>query len=183
MFRTLMICIALTAFVHSAFAHGPSRQKVTKEVVVDAPAVEVWAIIANFCAIADWHPAIHSAQCDPSSGTEIGATRVLTVAEEGGPQIHEELQKFDAEKMTMKYKISKTDNTVLPVTTYSAFLSVADNGDDTSTVKWRGGFYRAYPNNNPPENLNDEAAVTAVTATYEAGLASIKAIAEKSVDK
>ena len=178
-----MIFIAFAAFAHSTFAHGPSRQKVTKEVVVDAPAVEVWSIIENFCAIPDWHPAIHSAECDPSTGTEIGATRILTVAEEGGPQIHEELQKFDAEKMTLKYKISKTDNAVLPVTTYSAFLSVADNGDDTSTVNWRGGFYRAYPNNDPAKDLNDEAAVTAVTATYEVGLANIKAIAEKSVDK
>ena len=85
--------------------------------------------------------------------------------------------------MTLKYKISKTDNSVLPVTTYSAFLSVADNGDDTSTVKWRGGFYRAYPNNNPPENLSDEAAVKAVNAVYDAGLANIKAIAEGSIDK
>ena len=183
MIRPLFIGIALLAFTHAAFAHGPSRQKVTKEVAVDAPATKVWAIIENFCAIADWHPAIHSAECDPSKGTEIGATRVLTVGEAGGPQIHEELQKFDAEKMTLKYKISKTDNSVLPVTTYSAFLSVADNGDDTSTVKWRGGFYRAYPNNNPPENLSDEAAVTAVNGVYDAGLANIKALAESSIEK
>ena len=183
MIRPLLTGIALLAFTHALFAHGPSRQKVTKEMIVDAPAAQVWTIIENFCAIADWHPAIHSAECDASKGTEIGATRVLTVAEEGGPQIHEELQKFDAEKMTLKYKISKTDNSVLPVTTYSAFLSVADNGDDTSTVKWRGGFYRAYPNNNPPENLSDEAAVKAVNAVYDAGLANIKAIAEGSIDK
>ena len=85
--------------------------------------------------------------------------------------------------MMMKYKISKTDNNVLPVTTYSAFLSVSGNGDGTSTVKWRGGFYRAYPNNDPPENLNDEAAVTAVSGVYDAGLASIKAMSEKTPDK
>ena len=183
MIRAIVIVTALLSCSYSAFAHGPSRQKVTKEVIVEASAAEVWAIIENFCAIADWHPAVHSADCDASKGTEIGATRVLTIGEQGGPQIHEELQKFDAEKMMMKYKISETDNSVLPVTTYSAFLSVADNEDGTSTLKWRGGFYRAYPNNNPPEELNDEAAVKAVTGVYDAGLASIKTIAEKNIDK
>ena len=183
MIRFILVAAAVLSASYSAFAHGPSRQKVTKEVVVEASAAEVWAIIENFCAIPDWHPAVHSAECDASKGTEIGATRVLTIGEQGGPEIHEELQKFDAEKMMMKYKISKTDNAVLPVTTYSAFLSVAANDDGSSTVKWRGGFYRAYPNNDPPENLNDAAAVTAVTGVYDAGLASIKAIAEKSMDK
>ncbi|MEM7465616.1 MAG: SRPBCC family protein [Pseudomonadota bacterium] len=183
MIRMFLSILAVAIFTQAAFAHGPSRQKVTKEIVVDRPASEVWAIVENFCAIKDWHPAIFSAECDPSKGQEIGATRVLTVAEEGGPQIHEELQKFDAEKMMLKYKITKTDNAVLPVTTYSAFLSVAANDDGTSTVKWRGGFYRAYPNNNPPENLSDEAAVNAVTGVYDAGLANIKVIAEKTVDK
>lgn len=179
MIRLLMLTLAFMTATQNALAHGPSRQKVTKEVIVNAPATKVWAIIENFCSIEDWHPAIFHADCDCSSGTEIGATRVLTVAQEGGPQLHEELQKFDADKMTMKYKISKTDNTVLPVTTYSAFLSVKDNEDGTSTVQWRGGFYRAFPNNNPPAELNDEAAVKAVTATYDSGLASIKAMAEK----
>lgn len=179
MIRFLMLTLAFATAAQTAIAHGPSRQKVTKEITVNAPAAKVWSVIENFCSIEDWHPAIFHAECDCSTGTEIGATRVLTVAEEGGPQLHEELQKFDAEKMMMKYKISKTDNAVLPVTTYSAFLSVKANEDGTSTVQWRGGFYRAYPNNNPPPELNDEAAVKAVTATYEAGLANIKALAEK----
>ena len=183
MIRLILVITVLIMSAQTVSAHGPSRQKVTKEAVVEASAAEVWALIENFCAIPDWHPAVHSAECDASKGLEVGATRILTIGEEGGPQIHEELQKFDAEKRMMKYKISKTDNNVLPVTTYSAFLSVADNEDGTSTVKWRGGFYRAYPNNDPPENLNDAAAVNAVTGVYEAGLASIKALAEKSADK
>lgn len=176
----LMICATTLIFVvNSAYAHGPSRQKVTKEVTVNAPADKVWGVIENFCAIADWHPAVFAADCNKATGTEVGSTRVLTIGDEGGAQIHEELQKFDAETMTMKYKISKTDNSVLPVTTYSAFLSVADNGDGSSTVTWRGGFYRAYPNNNPPAELSDEAAVNAVNAVYDAGLANIKALLEK----
>mgnify|MGYP000305834584 CR=1 FL=1 len=69
--------------------------------------------------------------------------------------------------------VAETDNAVMPVTTYSAFVSVIDNGDGTSTVRLKGGFYRAYPNNDPPAELSDEAAVNAVTAFYDAGVAGL----------
>jgi hypothetical protein len=158
-------------------AHGPSRQKVTREIAVNMPAEKVWALIADFCSIERWHPAVFA--CDGTGGNEPGATRVLSIGAVDGPNIDEELQKFDAENRVYKYKVTQTDNSVLPVTTYSAFLSVIDRGDGTSMVEWRGGFYRAFPNNNPPPELNDEAAVTAVTAVYDAGLQGIKALAEK----
>ncbi len=170
-----LIVVAVTLPL-AALAHGPSRQKVTKEIVIAAPAAKVWNLVADFCAIEAWHPAVVA--CAGEGGNDIGATRILTVGEAGGPQIYEELQKYDTEKMIYKYKITKTDNAVLPVTTYSSFLSVIDNGDDTTTVRWRGGFYRAYPKNEPPPELNDDAAVTAVTNVYEAGLTKIKELAE-----
>lgn len=176
MFRqsfALLAALLLSGLVH---AHGPSRQKITETLVVDAPAAAVWAIVADFCAIATWHPGV--VKCTGDGGNEPGASRVLTIAEENGPQIHEELLKYDAAGMTYKYKIAKTDMTILPVTTYSSFLTVKDNGDDTSTVEWRAGFYRGHPNNNPPPELNDEAAVSAVTGSYRAGLTEIKRLAE-----
>ena len=170
-----IVMLSVTVCV-SALAHGPSRQKVTKEINVNAPAAKVWALIADFCSIEHWHPAVGA--CRGEGGKEPGATRSLTIGSDGGPVIDEELQKYNDEMMMYKYKITHTDNSVLPVTTYSAFLSVHDNGDETATVRWRGGFYRAYPNNNPPPELNDEAALNAVTAVYDAGLASIKEIIE-----
>ncbi len=176
MYRTLCTLIVLLAVPVTVAAHGPSRQKVTREIAVKAPAVMVWDLISDFCSIAEWHPAV--VDCEGDGGKEPGATRVLTIGEPGGPQIHEELQKFDHDKMTYKYKITQTDNTVTPVTTYSAFLSVSDDGNGGSTVTWRGGFYRAYPNNDPPPELNDEAAVNAVTAIYESGLAGIRDMIE-----
>ncbi|MCP4875666.1 MAG: SRPBCC family protein, partial [Gammaproteobacteria bacterium] len=39
--------------------------------------------------------------------------------------------------------------------------------------------YRGYPNNDPPAELNDEAAIAAVTGLYQAGLAHLKEVAEK----
>jgi hypothetical protein len=46
-------------------------------------------------------------------------------------------------------------------------------------VQWDGAFYRGYPNNDPPPDLNDDAAIKAVTGLYQAGLAALKAKVER----
>ncbi|MCB1746375.1 MAG: SRPBCC family protein [Gammaproteobacteria bacterium] len=175
--RKAILCALLACVSFAASAHGPSRQKVVETVTINAPAAKVWAMVADFCSIKDWHPGV--VECTGEGGNAVGATRVLTIGEPGGPQIHEELLKYDPEGMTYKYKITQTVMDVLPVTTYSSFFTVKDNGDDTSTVEWKGGFYRGHPNNDPPPEQNDEAAVKAVTATYQGGLAELKKLAEQ----
>ncbi len=175
--RRRLVLVLLSALPLLAAAHGPSRQKVEQEIKVNAPATKVWGLVADFCSISQWHPGV--VKCDGSGGNEVRARRVLTIGKAGGPRIEEELQMYDAAKMTYKYRITKTDVTVLPVATYSSFLSVLDNGDGTSTVSWKGGFYRSWGKNNPPPEQNDEAAKKAVTGTYEAGLANLKKLAEQ----
>jgi hypothetical protein len=63
------------------------------------------------------------------------------------------------------------------VTNYTSTIQVTPEGNK-STVEWRGAFYRGYPNNNPPPDQNDEAAVKAVTGVYKAGLENLKKMAE-----
>ena len=62
------------------------------------------------------------------------------------------------------------DVAVLPVTNYSSHLTVTPTASGGSHIEWRGAFYRGYPNNEPPPELNDEAAIQAVTGVYRAGL-------------
>ena len=149
-----------------ALAHGPTRQKITETVAVTATPAEVWAVIGNFQDMG-WHPAVFSTAGE--NGNEIDAKRVLTLGKAGGPTISEELYKYSAEKMSYSYRIDEVDVKVLPVTNYSSHLTVkpAKNG---ALIEWRGAFYRGYPNNDPPEDLNDAAAIKAVTAVYRAGL-------------
>ena len=151
-------------------AHGPTRQKVTIKTTVAAPPAEVWAAIGNFQDMS-WHPAIHSSTGE--NGNDIDATRVLVLGEEGGPKIEEVLYKYKPEKMSYSYRITDVKVEVLPVTNYSSHLTVRPSGAG-SEIEWRGAFYRGYPNNNPPEELNDEAAVRAVTGVYEAGMAALR---------
>lgn len=155
-----------------ASAHGPSRQKVTVTVEIPAPQADVWAIVGNFQDMS-WHPAAFSTE--GQGGNAVDATRVITLGAADGPTISEVLYKFSDEKMSYSYRITDVKVEVLPVSNYSSHLTVKPGKDGGSLVEWRGAFYRGYPNNDPPENLNDEAAVAAVTNVYKAGLDALAA--------
>jgi hypothetical protein len=160
---------ALILVPGAAFAHGPSRQKVTETVEINASPDTVWKAVGNFQDMS-WHPAVE--KLEGSGGNDPNATRVLTL--KSGGTISEKLIKNDPDKKIYKYEIADVDVKVLPVKNYSSSISVKGEGDK-STVEWRGAFYRGYMNNDPPPELNDEAAKKAVTGVYRAGLDALKA--------
>jgi len=169
MVRALAFFLAAVALVPvAALAHGPSRQKVTETVDINASPEAVWKVIGNFQDMS-WHPAV--AKTEGKGGNEPKATRTLTL--KSGGQLHEELDKYDAAKMIYKYEMHSPDVKVLPVNNYSSMLSVKGEGNK-STVTWRGAFYRGFMNNDPPPELNDEAAKKAVTDVYRTGLDALK---------
>lgn len=177
MIRALAASLALSIMalaIHPipADAHGPSRQKVTKTIEINAPADKVWKIVGNFQEMG-WHPAVE--KTEGTGGNEPGAKRTLTL--KGGGKIHEALTKYDAAARSLSYEITEVDVKVLPVNNYSSTLSVEGEGNK-SVLKWRGAFYRGFMNNDPPPELNDEAAVKAVSGVYEGGLEAVKKAAE-----
>ncbi len=168
--------VGLLLISTASFAHGPSRQKVTEEIKINAPAAKVWSTIKDFCSIEKWHPSI--AKCEGTGGNEQGATRKLTLKGDGERLVDEELQEFDDAGMKYRYRITKVDVKVIPVTTYSSFITIKPDGD-SAVVSWNGAFYRGYQRNNPPPELSDEAAIKAVTAFYKEGLENLKKVSEK----
>ncbi|MGZ8144762.1 MAG: SRPBCC family protein, partial [Methylosarcina sp.] len=168
------------------YAHGPVRQKTEEEIVIDAPAQKVWEIIKDYGNMS-WHPGVKSVT-NPD-GNKKGAIRVLTLND--GGTITEELKKYDEAKMSYSYKITEMSTAktishagaeekvpVLPVDNYAASIEVEPQGGK-SKVSWKAAYYRAYMNNNPPAEMNEEAANTAVTAVLKQGLANLKTLAEK----
>jgi hypothetical protein len=172
MFHRILAAAALVVAPLAAEAHGPTRQKVIETVEIAAPPDKVWARIGNFDDMS-WHPAV--AKTDSTPGNAIDTTRVLHLGAPDGPTITEQLFKYDGAKRTYSYRITEVDVKVLPVTNYSSHLTVKDGADGGSIVEWWGGFYRGDPLNDPPPELNDEAAVKAVTGVYRGGLDALKA--------
>jgi hypothetical protein len=172
-FRTLSVAVAVLMF-SPAFGHGPSRQKVVESIEVDAPAARVWALVGDFAAgWPKWHPVIEGSTAD--KGNAVGSLRHLTI--KGGKFLDEELEGYDTAAMSFKYRIKSGD--ALPVTNYSSMIKISIINGEKCSVEWRGAFYRGYPNNDPPPDRNDEAALAAVTGVYKIGLANLKAVAEK----
>jgi hypothetical protein len=152
--RHLGLLLATAALPLAASAHGPTRQKVIETVTIEAPAEAVWARIKHFAALKDWHPAVASS--DATQADTVGSVRTVKI--KGGGEITETLEGFDDTQMKYNYR-AKADGA-------------------KCQVEWRGAFYRGYPNNDPPPDQNDEAAVAAVTGVYQAGLANLKKLAE-----
>ncbi len=163
--------LIVSALPGAAWAHGPTRQKTTQTVEISAPPEKVWAVIGNF-QDASWVPAV-KATTGTGGNTPGEAKRHLDLG--GGASLDEELTKYDADKFTYSYYVPKIDVKVLPVNNYSSTIDVVPGADGkTSTVEWHGAFYRGYPNNDPPPELNDEAAVKAVDALYRSSLDALK---------
>ena len=55
--RDVLVVALSAAFAGSAWAHGPSRQKVEMTVDIAAPAAKVWARVANFHDMS-WLPVV-----------------------------------------------------------------------------------------------------------------------------
>lgn len=69
------------------------------------------------------------------------------------------------------------DVPVLPVNNYSATITVKDKGGQAEVI-WKAAFYRAFLNNEPPPEMNEDAGIAAVTDVFKSGLENLKSMAE-----
>ena len=168
--RALLLLAGLMFGAGFAAAHGPTPQKAEEKIIIAAPPDKVWAIIKEFGSFAEWNPAI--VKCTAEGGNAPGATRVITL--KNGGELTEGLDEYDDKAMMYAYRLSKENIEVFPVSFYSATITVKAAGDG-SEVEWLGRFYRADTNNEPPETLNDAAAVKAMQEFMKAGLEGLKA--------
>ena len=168
---TAFAATLMTIFASAAQAHGPTRQKAVERITIDAPPSAVWEKLKNFDAMKDWHPAVAESPAD--KGNSAGSVRRLKL--KGGGEVTETLESHDDAKM--KYSYRGKDGGALPVSNYTSTISVSGEGNQ-SVVEWRGAFYRAYQNNDPPPDQNDDAAVKAITGVYKGGLENLKKLVE-----
>jgi mxaD protein len=131
-------------------------------------------VIKDFGNIADWNPALTKSA--GTGGNENNATRVITLKK--GGELTEGLDYYSDKEMSYLYRLSKENVDVMPVSSYTAEITVKPGANGGSQVSWVGRLYRADTGNEPPPEKNDEAAVTAVKDFFTEGLQGIKAKAE-----
>ncbi|WP_072369143.1 SRPBCC family protein [Hyphomicrobium sp. NDB2Meth4] len=172
--RSLVACLFVGVTAVAAHAHGPTPQKVEEKIDIAAPPAKVWDIIKNFADIATWNPALTSST--GTGGNENNASR--TIVFKSGGELVEGLDYYSDKEMDYLYRLSKEKIDVLPVSSYTAEITVKPGPNDGSTVTWMGRFYRADTGNEPAPDKNDAAAIKAMTEYFKTGLAGLKAKAE-----
>ena len=166
--RSLCALAISLAAATAGYAHGPTPQKAEEKITITAPPAEVWAALKEFGDVS-WNPAI--TKVEASGGNEPGASRTITL--KTGVLV-EGLDEYSDKDMSYGYRLSTENVEAFPVSFYSATIAVTPSGDG-SEVTWIGRFYRGDTSNFPPDHLNDEAAVKAMTGFMQEGLAGLKA--------
>jgi mxaD protein len=165
--------IFLTLFLSfSVFSHGPSPQKVQKEITINASPEKVWAVVKDFEHANTWLPFVKEIKVDTK-----GEDKFRTLVLNKGGKILEKLKGIDNESMKIKYEIVEGD---IPVADFNAYITVTKGASaNESKVQWTGRFYRVYKLNPPiPEGQDDESAVKAITEAFDAGLPALKKLLE-----
>jgi len=150
--------IALAAlFAWSATADALEVKK--KREAPGKPA-EVWAMVGDFCAIKDWHPAI--ADCVEETEGDV-VYRTLTLKD--GGKFKEKLT--DKDDLSYSYEIVESP---LPVKNYKAKLWIEEDDEpDRVAFFWQADF--------DANGASDEEAKKKVTDIFNAGLSGMKDVA------
>jgi mxaD protein len=169
--RISLSLLGILLFSPASFAHGPTPQKAKESIIINAPADAVWNEVKQFDAISTWHPDVKASQGDGKH--ESGGTRTITLQNDG--QLVEELDYYNDQQQEYSYRLKTENVKAFPASSYSIELQVKA-GDDAghSVVTLKSRYYRGDTGNTPPENLNDEAAVKAMTQFFRNGLAGLK---------
>jgi hypothetical protein len=133
----------------------------------------VWNIVKGFDGLVNWHPAFSGSPLVKGKNGQVGAVRALTIKD--GPTFTEELVAYSEPRMAYTYIIVESP---LPLDHYQSSMSVKANSSGGTTVAWIGTFTRKNPRNNPPEAETDAAMVNLIIGAYQAGLQTVKKLAE-----
>ena len=128
---------------------------------IPAPITEVWPLVGDFGALADWHPGLSSSQLQRgASGDQVGDVRHCVI-EGGGPGFDETQTGRSEGDHWYSYAIA--DNP-LPMRDYKSTIHLKADGDHT-VMEWAGTF--------EPEPGKAGELVATITDIYQTGIDSL----------
>ena len=156
-----MIKLALVTGFALLIGSG-SAYAITVKKRTEAPGLppEIWAIVGEFCAIKDWHPAV--AKCEETKEGDV-TFRTLTLKD--GGKIKEKL--VDSDDTSYSYEIVESP---LPVKNYKAkFWVEPDDEANRTVIYWSADF--------DANGASDEDAKKKITTILGDGVKGIKKMA------
>ena len=131
--------------------------EVKREMQVAAAPADVWVVIGDFGALADWHPAASASSAETVRGE---VRRTIVVGD--GARLVEKLENLDDAAHTYSYSILEGP---LPVDDYLSTLSVVEDGEG-SVIHWSGKFVA--------KGAPDDKAQEVIGGIYDLGLGALK---------
>jgi hypothetical protein len=109
--------------------------QIVTSTVVASPAGEVWALLRDFGAIGDWHPALPPCEIEDGPADRVGCVRVFALA--GGHR--ETLTGLDDQQRIIAFAFG--DNAGLPVRGYTSMMTARPvTLSDQTYVEWSSQF-------------------------------------------
>jgi hypothetical protein len=110
--------------------------QITESTVVGSPVSEVWALLRDFAAIGDWHPALPPAEIEDGPADRVGSARVFPLA--GGHR--ETLVALDDQQRRIAFTFA--DHAAgLPVRSYASTITARPvTVSDHTYVEWTSRF-------------------------------------------
>lgn len=144
-----------------------------EKVTINAPAAKVWAKVGNYGDLGAFHPAVKTTAILSGTNNTKGAVRLLTLQD--GGTVKETLTDYNAAGMSYAYVINES---VLPVSHYSAKIMVKPISANVTEVVWNADFARKDFSEKPAKGQDDEAATGTIHAVFKGGLDNLKKITE-----
>jgi hypothetical protein len=165
----------------SAYAHGPSGQKVVKEFSVKAEPAKVWWLVKDFGAIGKWHPDVTNVKLDDRKDAESDKTlphRLVTL--KNGTIFLEKLREVNDADMKMDYKLVDGKDSTIAVSNYRTVLQVkAGPATGESTVTLTARFYNKANTMEAPAGSDNPAANKAINELYDAAAVGLQKVFDK----
>ena len=170
---SILTSVAILSACATMHKDSAANLSAVEKVTINAPAAKVWAKVANFGDLGAFHPAVAKTEIKSGTNNVKGAVRLLTLGD--GGTVNETLTNYDASGMSYSYIINES---VLPVSHYSAKIAVNSVSANVTEVIWNANFARKDPSATPAKGQDDAAATGTIHAVFKGGLDNLKKITE-----
>jgi len=160
----------------TAGAHGAAALRFEKTVTIKAAPAKVWALLKDFGNVQAWHAGVESTTVEQKKDENGDDATYRTVKLKNGGVMYEKLRSADDAGMRLKYEYVLEKST-LQVANFYPSITVTGSGNE-AVVTVKGSYTRADSSNIPKPEQNDDAATKAVNDYFNAGLESLKKVAE-----